>query len=269
MTAYTQIFDTEQKIYTDNKDNKSIDSTTLDVLPTNPIDIKLLDILGENNQYSKSLEDVIGNLELDSTSLNTKDAFANYSLVFKTKDDTTDSASITVSNSTVVAKGAEIGSGNEAVKEEIKYANNSFGDKLTVNHVYKTKIVKDSSDTTTTSEIKSDKVTQVFTAETGAKAIKSALTTETSYNQSLVKDAEIVKVSIKEVFTFNSPIYQINSSDKTDKVTTNEEDTSSVTSKSVNYNDKTKDAAYSLSYSYSTNENIAADKSASSRKLTF
>jgi hypothetical protein len=123
MTAYTQIFDTEQKIYTDNKDNKSIDSTTLDVLPTNPIDIKLLDILGENNQYSKSLEDVIGNLELDSTSLNTKDAFANYSLVFKTKDDTTDSASITVSNSTVVAKGAEIGSGNEAVKEEIKYAN--------------------------------------------------------------------------------------------------------------------------------------------------
>jgi hypothetical protein len=175
--------------------------------PTNPIDPLILGQLRED--YANGIDDVFGNLELNAKSIDAKDSITNYSLSFDATSDATEKGNVTLTVANTLAKDVEFGSGNEAVKELITYNNTTFGDKLVVNHNYSVQTITDKKDADIILSLKkSDSITQIFTADTGANAISSTLTRVSSYSENLAQgttDILTIKDQLTESFKFKSP----------------------------------------------------------------
>jgi len=232
--------------------------------PTNPIDPLILGQLRE--EYANGIDDVFGNLELNAKSIDAKDSITNYSLSFDATSDATEKGNVTLTVANTLAKDVEFGSGNEAVKESITYNNTTFGDKLVVNHNYSVQTITDKKDADIILSLKkSDSITQIFTAETGANAISSTLTRVSSYSENLAQgttDILTVKDQLTESFKFKSPTIAINS--KHTNATSSVDDVmiSTLDTYNVDFINSDKDAelAYKLNYGVSINNDAVKDK---------
>jgi hypothetical protein len=232
--------------------------------PTNPIDPLILGQLRED--YANGIDDVFGNLELNAKSIDAKDSITNYSLSFDATSDATEKGNVTLTVANTLAKDVEFGSGNEAVKELITYNNTTFGDKLVVNHNYSVQTITDKKDADIILSLKkSDSITQIFTADTGANAISSTLTRVSSYSENLAQgttDILTIKDQLTESFKFKSPTIAINS--KHTNATSSVDDV--MISKLDTYNvdfinsDKDAELAYKLNYGVSINNDAVKDK---------
>ena len=232
--------------------------------PTNPIDPLILGQLRED--YANGIDDVFGNLELNAKSIDAKDSITNYSLSFDATSDATEKGNVTLTVANTLAKDVEFGSGNEAVKESITYNNTTFGDKLVVNHNYSVQTITDKKDADIILSLKkSDSITQIFTADTGANAISSTLTRVSSYSENLAQgttDILTVKDQLTESFKFKSPTIAINS--KHTNATSSVDDVmiSTLDTYNVDFINSDKDAelAYKLNYGVSINNDAVKDK---------
>jgi hypothetical protein len=232
--------------------------------PTNPIDPLILGQLRED--YANGIDDVFGNLELNAKSIDAKDSITNYSLSFDATSDATEKGNVTLTVANTLAKDVEFGSGNEAVKELITYNNTTFGDKLVVNHNYSVQTITDKKDADIILSLKkSDSITQIFTADTGANAISSTLTRVSSYSENLAQgttDILTVKDQLTESFKFKSPTIAINS--KHTNATSSVDDVmiSTLDTYNVDFINSDKDAelAYKLNYGVSINNDAVKDK---------
>ena len=232
--------------------------------PTNPIDPLILGQLRED--YANGIDDVFGNLELNAKSIDAKDSITNYSLSFDATSDATEKGNVTLTVANTLAKDVEFGSGNEAVKELITYNNTTFGDKLVVNHNYSVQTITDKKDADIILSLKkSDSITQIFTADTGANAISSTLTRVSSYSENLAQgttDILTVKDQLTESFKFKSPTIAINS--KHTNATSSVDDVMISTLDTYNVDfinsDKDTELAYKLNYGVSINNDAVKDK---------
>jgi hypothetical protein len=232
--------------------------------PTNPIDPLILGQLRED--YANGIDDVFGNLELNAKSIDAKDSITNYSLSFDATSDATEKGNVTLTVANTLAKDVEFGSGNEAVKELITYNNTTFGDKLVVNHNYSVQTITDKKDADIILSLKkSDSITQIFTADTGANAISSTLTRVSSYSENLAQgttDILTIKDQLTESFKFKSPTIAINSKHTNTTSSVDDVMISTLDTYNVDFINSDKDAelAYKLNYGVSINNDAVKDK---------
>lgn len=250
----TPIFGSAIEIYNANKAFSNIDVSTITGVPTNPVSEILLNPLGEANVYAKNLSDAFSALELDKKSITSSDHYAKYQLNFKTHSEASIKANVSVFEKTQVAKKIDFGTGNDHVQEKIYYIN-EYGDKLWVNHQYKTVTVFSKLDHSlklhsTISESQS----QVFSAESGSKAIYSALntTSQSTYNFNVKRNIGITQENTKQTFHYKSPVIKIQSSAVNSTTSTDDNATFTATkqTKNVAYAniDKNPENAYKLRY---------------------
>jgi Ca2+-binding RTX toxin-like protein len=137
----TTIFKDAIATYNDNSD--STDVLSIDF--SNGIDFEglnlslITDVAAEPdiNDYADTFLADLSSLELDETSVTSKDIFSNYDVAFKGIDDSI----LTLSEATTVGKDATLGdveNPNESVKEVISYTN-KYGDKLAISNSYSAK----------------------------------------------------------------------------------------------------------------------------------
>lgn len=134
MTTST-IFKDSIATYNDNSqstDGLSINlSNGIDSLNLGGLNLSLITGFSEEqNDYADTFLADLSSLELDETSVTSKDIFSNYDVAFKGKDDSI----LTLSEATTVGKNAKFGdvlNPNESVKEVISYTN-KYGDKLAI-----------------------------------------------------------------------------------------------------------------------------------------
>ena len=264
ITKPAPLFGAAIDIYNANKAFSNIDPSSVTGIPTNPINDIVLSPLGADNIYATNLSDHFSALVLDKKSITAKDSYAKYQLVFKAYSDTNERASVSVTEKTKVSKNVDFGTGNDDVQEKINYVN-EFGDKLIVNHQYKTVTSFAKSDhSLRLSSTSLDNLSQVFTAESGSKAIYSAFThsLQSKYQFNVKSNIGTTKDNIKQLFHYKSPLIKIDS--KIINTTTSTDDNatfiSSSQTKNVSYinADKNTDNAYALHYDitqYTVNDN--------------
>jgi hypothetical protein len=248
------LFSSAIEIYNANKAFSNIDTSTITGIPANPVNENLLSPLGADNIYAKNLSDAFSALELDKKSITSSDNYAKYQIGFKTNSQASIKANVSVSELTKVAKKIDFGTGNDNVQEKINYIN-EYGDKLLVNHQYKTvtSFAKLDHSLKLHSTI-SDELSQVFSAESGSKAIRSTFSTsfQSTYNFNVKNNTGTTKDNTKQTFHFKSPEIKIDSSIVNSTTSTDDNATfiASTQTKNMTYAkiDKNPENAYKLHY---------------------
>ena len=264
VTKPALLFGAAIEIYNANKAFANIDPTTITAIPVNPINPIVLSPLGADNIYAKSLSDAFSALVFDNKSINTKDTYAKYQLSFKTSADVSGKVIVSVGEVSKVAKNADFGTGNDNVKENINYTN-QFGDKLVVKHQYITTTTNDKFDhSLKLHSTVLDNHSQVFTAEAGSKAIRSALTTyfQSRFNFHAKNNTGITEDKSKQIFNFKLSTVKIGSTIVSSTTSTDDDATflSSNQTKDISYVNTEKNADNAYKLHYNVTQSIKEDK---------
>lgn len=224
MTTST-IFKDSIATYNDNSqstDGLSINlSNGIDSLNLEGLNLSLITDVADKpdiNDYADTFLADLSSLELDETSVTSKDIFSNYDVAFKGKDDSI----LTLSEATTVGKNAKFGdvlNPNESVKEVISYTN-KYGDKLAIANSYSAKTNLNEDGEKTSQSIVESKDSS-FSVDGGI--VGSAYTYDGKYDFAVVEKTT-ADITVKT--TTEKSVYSGSSTTKTE--TTNDSDKYSV-----------------------------------------